>query len=291
MRMRFFTICISFTLLILSGCVKKDQLDPRFNPNCRVTSFTSSDPLPFRTTYQKTYDSKGLLTHVNTRLRQVYNDLTEYDLNISYPSLNTAKLMGTIKELTICNEDGDILPAPIVKSTQAVVFEARFDPMTHYFQKLINKANNHTEIEFVYKQGKFSRINLDFGYLDVKLDKNGNILSIRTENHYGLDYTYSDRGAGKNLVYEPTESFINYFYHLVEVLNWAPTQPNRERLTLSTSWGHAGGAPDSEDYYKRDFTYYHRYDNKGNLVGISYKPDWSAFYTNTFSCKNTKLVK
>jgi hypothetical protein len=280
-------VAILFIVLAATGCSRKDLPVLKNFENqqkCVVESVNEHRQDSSDFFVVKTFNNYGQLTHFTAQVRDevAMNYLFDYDVTYE---LNKAVFKGTTKALWWVP---DVYPGPdepvdpnasrhpeeVPELSESRDIEVLLDSKTHNPVEARYAATGESLLKLKYDYRSFLR---QVGNFNVTTDNQGNILSILTpplveeEPYYGpqqtgIWYTYSDKQLprGSSQYYETPNVFISRMYTILEILNWGPIQPHRERtaLTLQLNYG--------EEYVPSPFMYMsysdHKYDAKGNLM-------------------------
>jgi hypothetical protein len=280
-------LAILFVLFASTGCSRKDLWV--FNnfenqQKCVVESVNElrQDSSDFFVV--KTYNNFGQLTHFTAQVRDevAMNYLFDYDITYG---LNKAVFKGTTKALwwvpdvypgpdEPVDPNAPMHPEEVPDLSDLRDIEVLLDTKTRYPVEVRYAATGESLLKLKYDHRSFLS---QVGNFNVTTDNQGNILSILTpplveeEPYYGpqqtgIWYTYSEKELprGASQYYETPNVFINRMYTILEILNWGPIQPHRERTVLVLQIAYA------EEYVPSPFMYMsysdHQYDGKGNLM-------------------------
>lgn len=280
---------------LIASCTKKDLWifrNVEKTENCEAESFNADKQNSSDVFVLKTFNNYGLVTHFKAQVRDVYGMNYLFDYDITY-GFNRAVLRGSTKAIwwvsdsppedpdTPVDPDASTHPEEDVTLRDTSAIEVVLDSKTRYPVEV--KKLNTGESRLILKydnRGFLSQVN----NFIVTTDAEGNILKILTpplveEDPYygpqqlGIWYTYSDKElpAGSPQYYETPNVFISPMYSMLEILNWGPIQPHRERteMVMQIAYG--------EEYLPSPFlntTYTnHQYDAKGKLISYLFEGD------------------
>jgi hypothetical protein len=163
-------------------------------------------------------------------------------------------------------------------------FEILLDKQSGYAGLVRYVNSNAAALTLTYtNSGKLSAVN-DYS---VVTDNKGNILSMLspksndpygTGQQLGITYSYAE-GNGSNRKHQYYESpfiFIHPMFSLLEVLDWGPFQPNKERTGFYIQHNYEdpelGEYPIPLPFVTAQYTE-HIYDASGNLISYTYDGD------------------
>lgn len=285
-----------FLALLLSvGCSKKDfQLIKYYvNKNkCSVVSINADEQGTNKFFMVKTFNENKLLTHIKFQVNDIYGFHYRFDYEITY-NRDKAIFKGSTKAFTWVldtppedpeapvDPDAPTHPEEIVELRDTRDFEIILDRRTHYPTEVRYLSTGESALQLEYNnRGFLSKV----GHYIVTTDNRGNILTMLTpplveeEPYYGpqqlgIRYSYSERTVPRNanMFYETPTMFISPMYSLIELLNWGPFQPDRERVhvTLQHRYGEEYlPSPSMEAEYSN-----HQYDRYGNLMSYNFEGD------------------
>lgn len=291
-------------LILFAGCTKsnwllyrnylKDQKHGCYPVSINANTHNSSDFYVI-----KTFNNIGLLTHLKLQLRDLDGDTHVYDYNVSYAP-GKAVFKGTTKIfywlLDNPPPDGEYPlpgaprhPEEQVNLRETRDFEILFETKTGYAREVRYVNSSTAELRLTYdKNGRLMKVS-DY---NVTTDKKGNILSILlpkerdpygNQQQLGVTYTYSDVvDKNRRQYYETPAIFIHPMFSLLEVLDWGPFQPTRERTGFSILHTYydplLGEYPLPIPFFVAQYTG-HRYDANGNLTGYTFDGDLTKDYT------------
>jgi hypothetical protein len=274
-------LLVFFGITILSACSKRDIRDHLINKRdaCQVVTYNA--PLTgYKNFYGKKVNDLGYATSVKSRMFTFFGDTDNYDLNITFITPIHARLTGTYYFMSFPSENDSFPDEGVIDYEALISWDAYFDPYTRDLIKITDaNADDYVRLELTYDSGRIVHIYDDQSIqrsYDVTHDLNGNITTIYSETQEGMEYTYSDKGAGKQLHYDPAGYCVGPLYSLVEMLDWAPTNPNRERISALGISGDAepGGVQEYYEYMNQT------YDPTGKQTG------WNATSLNIWDCRN-----
>lgn len=279
--MKYNIVSIIISVMIIS-CTKKDILFYKKyikENKCQVVSGNRDRQRPEDFFLIKTYDKSGKLMHIQTQLKDIYEQTFVYDYAISY-SKNKATFRGTTTQtFWAADLENDPNPElndpPLYLESQELIdardFEVLLDPGTWYARELRYVGSSAPLVTIKYDSRNYIDSINDF---DVTTDKRGNILSIfaggdpqeiEKFGHLGVSYGYNDLITGhKRQFYEPANIFVHDKYTLLEVLDWGPFQPDRERNGYDIMWAYPPGEGIPVDVNVTTSFRDHIYDTRGN---------------------------
>lgn len=291
MRKCFLLLISIFAL----SCTKKDvQLIKHYlnNNRCSVVSINADKQNTDQFFMIKTFNDNKALTHIKFQVNDIYGDRYQFDYSISYEK-DKAIFKGSTKVFTWVldtppedpdapvDPDAPTHPEEIIELRDTRNFEILLDRRSHYPIEVRYLPSGELALKLEYNnRGFLSKV----GHFIVKTDNRGNILTILTpplveeEPYYGPQQlgiwnTYSDRSLPHNakMFYETPTIFISPMYSLIELLNWGPFQPDRERIHVTLQHRYA------EEYLpsstmESDYSS-HQYDSNGNLISYDFEGD------------------
>lgn len=288
------TVCVYFVLL--PGCSKKDL---RYyyghiqQQGCQVVSVNPQKEKPNDFTLERTTDKSGVLRHIRAEVFDIYGGTFLFDYEIQY-SGPKAFLKGSTRYYTWeydnppienpngPNEDpGQDPPVHLkedITKRDARTVEVSLDRRTGHATEMRYAAANTPAVRLSYNgQGRLTRVN---DYL-VETDGTGNILSVLLppnpesyNQRLGIRYTYNEAsvaGARKQF-YEAVYVFVHPLYSLLELLDWGPFQPTRERVGVEVTFRYqeVDLPPYIPDPSVSAMFYDHQYDASGRLTGYEF---------------------
>lgn len=294
--MKRFPLFILFIFAL--GCTKKDiQIFKHHQQKnrCSIVSVNADKQNTDDFFMIKTFDGNGLLTHIKTQVGNIYGDRYQFDYEVTYRQ-DKALFKGSTKAFTWVldvppqDPDSPVDPAApkhpeeIIEYRDTKDFEILLDRRSHFPNEVKYVAGGESLLRLTYNnRGFLSKVASSIGNFFVETDYHGNILSILTaplveqEPYYGpqqlgIWYRYSDRKiSGSNQYYETPTIFISPQFSLLELLDWGPLQPNRERIhvTLQHNFGEEY-LP--SPYMDMDYSN-HQYDQNGKLIKYDFDGD------------------
>jgi hypothetical protein len=287
---------LSFTLL--TGCTKKDVLFIKHylkESKCSVVSISAKKQNTNNFFLIKTFNENRVLTHVKFQLNDVEGVLHQYDYAITYKQ-DRAIFKGIAKGFNWFPETEPEFPNPpdpdapylleeIVEMRDTRDFEILLDHRSHYPVEVRYLQSGESVLKLEYNnRGFLNKVVSNIGLFNVTTDHHGNILTILTpplveeEPYYGpqqlgIWITYNERSTPRNanIFYDTPTIFISPMYSLIELLNWGPFQPDRERAyyTLQHRYGEEYlPSPTMSSEYSN-----HQYDSDGNLIKYDFVGD------------------
>lgn len=291
--MRHISVLLIYLLTV--SCHKKDLLIFKHiekTENCVVESFNAEKQNSSDVYVLKTLTNYGQVTHFKAQVRDVNGMNYVYEYNITY-GFNRAILKGSTKAIwwvldnppedpdAYVDPDAPKHPEEDVSLRDTSTIEVILDSKTRYPLEVKNVNTGESLLKLKYdNRGYLSHVN---NYI-VTTDASGNILKILTpplveeEPYYGpqqlgIWYNYSENELPANSphYYETPNVFISPMYSILEILNWGPIQPHRERteMLMQIAYG--------EEYLPSPFLYVtytnHQYDDKGKLIGYQFDGD------------------
>lgn len=281
--------------IAIAGCTKKDILYYKKyvkENKCQVVSINADQQNTDNFFLVKTLDQWGKLTHIKTQLRDVSGGTYIYDYDVSYLS-NKAIFKGTTTATYWDlnpeeNTDPMYNDPPAHFAGKEVVdnkdFEVLFDAKTR-FATQVRYAGSQTPLVTI----KYDRRNFidSVNEFDVTTDQRGNILSIylggdprqiEMFGYIGVTYGYNDQtGKRRRQFYEPASIFVHDKYSLLEVLDWGPFQPDKERTGFDVMWAYPPEEINMDVNVSTSF-HDHIYDSQGNLISYTYEGDFERTY-------------
>lgn len=242
----------------------------------------------------KTYNQRGLLTHLKTQIRDLNGTSFVYDYDITYAE-NRAIFKGSTKAInwvfdnpppeedfeTPFNPESPQHPVEQVDLKETRDFEILFDPRTKNPVEVRYIQNKESLLKLAYShKGFLSKV----GEFNVTTDAHGNILSLSTppyEGEYyhgqttGIYYSYGTREIAKGMrqYYETQNIFVHPMYSILEILDWGPFQPTLERTGFWMNYDYGDEAYPVQPSIEGSYTN-HQYDASGNLVGYTFSGNY-----------------
>ncbi|MBL7696903.1 MAG: hypothetical protein JNK79_02050 [Chitinophagaceae bacterium] len=285
-------------VILAAACTKKDvQLVRQYleKNKCSVVSINADKQNTNNFFMIKTFNENRILTHIKFQVNDVYGVLNRFDYAISYGQ-DRVIFKGITKGFNWVPETEAEFPTPpdpdapyhleeILEMRDTRDFEILLHHKSHYPVEVRYLQTGESVLKLEYNnRGFLSKVVSKIGLFNVTTDNRGNILTILTpplveeEPYYGpqqlgITNTYSDKNTSRNtnMFYETPTLFISPMYSLVELLNWGPFQPDRERIHVSLQ--HRYGeeylpSPTMDAAYSN-----HQYDRNGNLVRYDFEGD------------------
>lgn len=237
-----FLLVLSAIVLVSCQKINPDLLnsirDKAKPPNCTFISYRGATPTNMQFWMDKKMGSDGRPTDLKVHLMWTFGSSYLYDLHITYQG-NKAYLTGSQTKYAWYDYTGETgyLDTPVVEEVQPILYEVTFDPTTKYALSMIDQESNGIPITLTYDGNKLKSF-VSINSWVVTTDENNNIIKIWSENDAGTLIKYSEKGNGKKLFYAPigVAAVLPDSYSILEILDWGPFQPNRERTEVTTYW-------------------------------------------------------
>ena len=281
-----------FIILVVS-CTRKDIIwfvGNQSKQQCKVTAINADKTGTDDFYLIKTFDGKGVLTHIKAQVGDYYGAKYVFDYAITY-ARNKAIFKGSTKayhwvlDVQPENPDDPVDPDAHTHPEEDTTvrdlrsFEILLDDKTKYPVEVRVANTGESLLKLKYdSRGYLSQV----GDFYAKTDERGNLLELLTaplveeEPYYGPQqlgywYNYSDRPATKGVTqfYEAPTIFISPYYTLLELLNWGPFQPDRERVYVLLQHRYAEEYLPSPTMEMQYFN--HQYDASGRLMKYDFE--------------------
>jgi hypothetical protein len=286
------------------ACTKMElvhRFRDQVKPPCVVASVNAEREATNDFYVIRSFNSAGKLMHIKTQLRDIYGTTYVYDYKISY-SYNRALLTGTTTEIFWEKDNPEewTEDPPVHPGSTSVIdnkpIEILFDGRTGFAKKVRYQLDRQPLLEVTYDSNEYldsvkgytwnkETDHLDTTLVDVLVDATGNITQLLKIGdsasdayfgHVGVRYQYSENAIGKKHYYETPNIFIHPMYSLLEVLDWGPFQPNRQRIWSEVYWNHPPDEIDMDVFINAEYVD-HQYDADGKLVSYTLNGETTRF--------------
>lgn len=289
MRYIYFAFAV---MLILSGCTKKDLLFFKKvvrDNQCQIVSVNQDKQSTNDFFLIKKIDKWGRVIHIKTQLKDIYANVYLYDYDITYEK-NKAIFKGYTAEMNWFldvenNTNPNFFDPPAYFRGKSIIdnksFEVLFDQKTKFATQVKYTGSHVPLVTIKYDKRNFVDSINEF---DVTTDRHGNYLTIFRPGsesdvamfgYRGITYWYNEQDQRrKKVFYEPTSIYIHDKYSLLELFDWGPFQPDRERTDCELMWEYPPEEIEMDVIIYSKF-YDHIYDQRGNLTAYTFEGEFS----------------